>query len=265
MSKDSSSPDVPTKGIAKTGWLHRRTKKTDLGSPYLIIANVLVIFVVSQVFAAFIVQLALAAAKVSSTSISSSAGAEFLYVLLAEGLAAGFAIYLVKRRGLSLHTIGLGRRPNKKDVYKAGLGFLAFYGLLIIAGAILGLFYPDLNKGTQDVGFNNLNTSLDTLLAFFALVFLPPLGEEVLVRGYLYSGLRQKMRYLPALLITSLFFGAAHLPGGTDTSLLWAAGLNTFVLSVVLVYLRENTGMLYAGMMVHMLNNLIAFGFHFHV
>jgi membrane protease YdiL (CAAX protease family) len=31
----------------------------------------------------------------------------------------------------------------------------------------------------------------------------------------------------------------------------------------VLCFLRERTGALYAGMLVHMLNNLIAFGVHF--
>jgi membrane protease YdiL (CAAX protease family) len=40
---------------------------------------------------------------------------------------------------------------------------------------------------------------------------------------------------------------------------MWAAAFDTFILSVVLVYLREKTGALYAGMLVHMLNNLLAF------
>jgi membrane protease YdiL (CAAX protease family) len=54
------------------------------------------------------------------------------------------------------------------------------------------------------------------------------------------------------------------LQTGQGASLLWAAGVDTFVLSLVLVYLREKTGALYAGMLVHSLNNLIAFGVHFH-
>jgi membrane protease YdiL (CAAX protease family) len=83
------------------------------------------------------------------------------------------------------------------------------------------------------------------------------------VRGYLYSGLRSKLKYLPALLITSLLFGAAHL-SENDSGLLWSGALDTFLLSVVLVYLRENTGALYAGMLVHMANNVIAFSVHFH-
>jgi membrane protease YdiL (CAAX protease family) len=58
-------------------------------------------------------------------------------------------------------------------------------------------------------------------------------------------------------------FGLAHLQLGSGTAVVWAAGIDTFLLSLVLVYLREKSGVLYAGMLVHALNNLIAFGVHF--
>jgi membrane protease YdiL (CAAX protease family) len=127
----------------------------------------------------------------------------------------------------------------------------------------LSSIFPELNKEKQDVGFNALNSSLDYLLALFSLVILPPIGEEILVRGYLYSGLRVRLSYVKAMLITSLMFGLAHLQLGNGTAVVWAAGIDTFVLSMVLVHLREKTGALYAGMLVHALNNLIAFGVHF--
>jgi membrane protease YdiL (CAAX protease family) len=66
------------------------------------------------------------------------------------------------------------------------------------------------------------------------------------------------------MLVTSLFFGLAHLQLGNGAAALWAAGLDTFVLSLVLVYLREKSGALYAGMLVHSLNNVVAFSVHFH-
>jgi membrane protease YdiL (CAAX protease family) len=182
---------------------------------------------------------------------------------MAEGVAVAFVLYLLRVQGLRLNVIGLGRRPQKSDFYKAVLGFFCFFIFLIIISQILVQFYPDLNKGKQDVGFNNLHNNLDIFIAFAALVILPPIGEEILVRGYLFSGLRQRLRFLPAMIITSLIFGAAHLQTGSGPGVLWAAGLNTFVLSVVLVYLRQSTGALYAGMLVHMVNNLIAFGVYF--
>ena len=172
---------------------------------------------------------------------------------------------LLRRRGLKLNAIGLGRKPTWGDLKKALIGFLAFYALLILATLAISALVPSFNTNqTQDVGFNSLNSTLDGIFAFASLVILPPLGEETLVRGYLYSGLRSRWKFVPAMLVTSLIFGLAHLQLGSGTAAVYAAGLDTFVLSLVLVYLRETTGALYAGMLVHSLNNVVAFGVHFH-
>jgi len=238
-------------------------RRPGLGSPLGVIFNVLAVFVVGQILAGVIVELAARIFQPDFSGIDSSTIAEFFFVFLSEALAVLFVIYILKRRHLKLGVIGLGRRPKMKDLATGLLGFLAFYILLIIIAGTLSQLFPNLDKGSQDVGFNTLNTGFDAFLALFALVLLPPIGEETLVRGYLYSGLRQRWAFLPAMLVTSLIFGAAHLFSG-DSGLLWSAGINTFILSVVLVRLRETTGALYAGMLVHLLNNLIAFAIHFH-
>lgn len=243
-----------------------RAKKqfADLGAPLKVVLNVLIIFIGSQFLAFFVVEFGLAVAGARPNSIDNSAAAQFFYVLLAEGLAALAAIWLVRRRGLSLSIIGLGRRPRAADILPAAVGFVAFYALLVVISIIATALIPDINKGSQDVGFNTISSGFDHMIAFVALVIIPPLGEEPLVRGYLYSGLRRRFSFRLAMVLTSLLFGAAHLLTGFGPGLLWAAALNTFVLSLVLVYLRERTGALYAGMLVHALNNAIAFGFHFH-
>lgn len=258
MSNASSKLESQADETDKKKWFRRADKK-DLGSPWLIILNVLLIFIISQIFAAVIVQLGLTVARMSPDSITTSVGAQFAYVLIAEGMAAGFVFYILKIRGLRLSTIGLGRRPKKSDLYKAGLGFLVFYVSLLILAGILTQFFPDLNRGKQDVGFNDLRSNIEVIMAFCALVILPPIGEEILVRGYLFSGLRQRLKFLPAMIITSFIFALPHLLNGADSVVLWAAGINTFVLSVVLVYLRQSTGALYASMLVHMANNFVAF------
>jgi membrane protease YdiL (CAAX protease family) len=252
------------------GWLHREPKDTsrDCGNPLRIIATALAIFIISQIVAIFLVGLALAFMHPHgniSNILNNSAGAQFIYILIAESLAVALVLRVIRTRGLSLKVIGLGRKPRWNDAVKAILGFLVFYALLIGVTAIATLLIPSLNTNqTQDVGFNNLGGFLDYMLAFMALVILPPLGEETLMRGYLYSGLRSRWAFYPAMLLTSLLFGLAHLSTGNGSAALWIAGIDTFVLSVVLVYLREKTGALYACMLVHCLNNLVAFGVHFH-
>jgi membrane protease YdiL (CAAX protease family) len=240
-------------------------KSRNLGSPAWIISITLIIFLASQVLIApIIVGLAhLVFNPHGKLDLDNSIPAQSLFILAAEGSAVWLTFKMVKRRKLGPAAIGLGRRPGRQDIWPAVLGFGLFYLLLIISGVIINIFAPDVNNEKQNLGFNNINTSAQNLLAFIALVILPPLGEEILVRGYLFSGLRMVWRLWPAVLVTSLFFGAAHLELGNGGPLVWAAAIDTFLLSVVLCFLRERTGALYAGMALHMINNLIAFGIHF--
>jgi membrane protease YdiL (CAAX protease family) len=237
----------------------------NLGSPVWVLFVTFLIFLASQIIVApIIVELGHQIFNPhSSLDLDKSIPAQFFFILVAEGAAAWLAVKMVRRRHLSLKAIGLGRRPVVNDLWKALLGFGAFYVLLIIASLIIGALAPDINNEKQNLGFNNIHGNTQNLLALISLVILPPLGEEILVRGYLFSGLRMVARFWPALIITSLFFGAAHLEFGSGGPLVWAAAVDTCLLSIVLCFLRERTGALYAGMLVHMLNNLIAFGVHF--
>ncbi len=238
---------------------------TNFGGPARIILVAFGTFLLSQFVAALLVEAGLQIFNVGAKDgIASSAAAQFFYILLAEAAVIGAVYWILHRRKLKLAAIGLGRGINWRDIKWAVGGFLSFYGLLFAVTAILLLFVPGFDvDAPQDVGFNILATPLDQVIALVALVILPPLGEETLMRGYLYSGLRSRLRFWPALLITSLLFGAAHLSTGVSGPL-WAAAVDTFILSAVLVYLREKTGALYAPIMLHGLNNLVAFFAHFY-
>lgn len=246
----------------------KNSSPRSFGSATRVVATAFSIFVISQALAILFVGLALTLTHPNgniTSVLNNSSGAQFAYIFIAEGLALSLVSRVIRSRGLSLEAIGLGRGPKWSDAGKAIMGFLVFYALLIGVTTIITLLIPSVNNNqTQDVGFNNLSGSLSYILAFMALVILPPLGEEPLMRGYLYSGLRSRWKFYPAMIFTSLLFGLAHLSTGGGSSALWIAGIDTFVLSIVLVYLRETTGALYACMLVHCLNNLVAFGVHFH-
>jgi membrane protease YdiL (CAAX protease family) len=237
----------------------------DLGSAIRVIFVTILIFLASQILIAPLI-IGFGHALFDphgSLDIEKSIPLQFFFILIAEASAAWLAIWAAKKRRLGLGVIGLGRQPILSDAWRAALGFAAFYLALIITGIVINIFAPNVNSEQQNIGFNDISTNTQNLLAFISLVILPPLGEEILVRGYLFSGLRLVWRFWPAVLVTSLLFGAAHLELGSGGPVVWAAAIDTFLLSVVLCFLRERTGALYAGMAVHMLNNLIAFGVHF--
>src|SRR5579871_6257314 len=152
--------------------------RVGFGGPWRVALSTVAIFLFSQLAAAFIVGIAVALhhpGGSAADTFSNSNGAQFFYILLAEGFAVWLVYYLLKKRRLNWSNIGLGRRPSWDDLKWAAGGAVGFYVLVIVGSIILSLFVSnnELNK-QQDLGFNNLTTTLDHAMAFVSLVILPP-------------------------------------------------------------------------------------------
>ncbi len=160
--------------------------------------------------------------------------------------------YLIWRRKISLETLGLGRLLSWTDI---GLAPLAFIAYSLLTTTILAIVTTTITEfpadQVQDVGFQAFGTRLDNMLAFATLVVLAPLAEEILFRGYLYGKLKGYVPTVVAALVTSLLFGLVHLQ--------WNVGIDVFVLSLILCGLRSLTGSIWAGVIVHMIKNGIAY------
>ncbi|MEK7600238.1 MAG: type II CAAX endopeptidase family protein [Patescibacteria group bacterium] len=184
---------------------------------------------------------------------------QFVYILITEALIVG-AIYLFLRMyRLGFGAIGL-KRPRFEDLLY-GLAAVPFYFVLyLVTVGLVSHFVPSLDVNqAQELGFNNVYGTWPLVLTFISLVVLPPLVEEIMVRGFLYSTLKKAMPAIGAVLATSAIFAAAHLPEGGAAGPLYIAALDTFVLSLVLIYLRERTGSLWASITLHAIKNGIAF------
>jgi membrane protease YdiL (CAAX protease family) len=240
-------------------------------SPWLAVVFVVVVFFASQFIAAILLSVYPALQHWSSARtndwLNNSITAQFFYVLMAEALVVVALYWFLKFRRSSWRAIGF-RRPKWRDL---GWGLLIvplYYITYIIIAAVGAALIPELNSNqAQQLGFDNPHGMAQLTLTFISLVILPPLVEETLMRGYLYGSLRKNMSKIGAALVTSIIFASAHLEFGSGAPLLWIAALDTFVLSLFLVYLREKTGSLWAGMLVHALKNGIAFAslFIFHL
>lgn len=242
------------------------SKPKMFGGPIRIVLTTLLIFAATQILA-LLVAGAFAAIFTSDplgSSIENSVATQFIYIVIAEASILGSVWFVLQKRQLSFKDIGFSRWPGWGDLWLALLSFVGFVISLIVVVAIITSFWHGYNTDQlQDVGFKTINSSFEKFVAFICLVLLPPIGEETLMRGYLFTGLRSRWNFVTAGLFTSFFFGAAHLLTG-QSGLLWAAAVDTFVLSLFLVYLRERTGALYAGMGLHALNNVLAFFVYFH-
>lgn len=148
--------------------------------------------------------------------------------------------------------LGLTRLPNWFDIVLAPAAFIVYMLLAGILLAAVQAAFPAFDaEQTQDVGFANLNYYYEYVLAFVTLVIVAPIAEEVLVRGYLYGKLKKVTSVAVALMISSLLFSVMHMQLNV--------ALNVLPLGVVLVLLRETTGSIWAGILLHMLKNGLAF------
>ncbi|MHC4250747.1 MAG: lysostaphin resistance A-like protein [Planctomycetota bacterium] len=128
----------------------------------------------------------------------------------------------------------------------------------VIAGMVLGLLLAFMNgvsiqRGIADYSPRTAGAlsalvwrskSLpDVSMLLVALGVIAPVAEEVFFRGVLYAGLRKQLPVVPAVVLSSAAFAAAHM----DSMRLLA-----FVLGVVAALLIEFTGSLVPAILAHM-------------
>lgn len=191
--------------------------------------------------------------------LNDSVGAQFVYVLLAEALTIGAVYWFLKRHKTGWAIIGL-RRPRWNDVAYGLAAVIPYYLLYAATVGVISAVVPGLNVDQkQEIGFANVAGLLALSMTFISLVILPPLTEEIMVRGVLYSSLKKTLPAAWAVVVTSFIFAVAHLPMGGAAGPLYIAALDTFVLSLVLIYLREKTGGLWASITLHAIKNGVAF------
>ena len=148
--------------------------------------------------------------------------------------------------------LGLRGLPTWTDILMAPLGLIVTMfgaGILML---IMKWLIPGINlEQEQDVGFNNLIGRAEMIEGFIALVIIAPIAEELIFRGWLYGKLRARMTAVSAIIICSALFGILHGQ--------WNVGITVFAMSVVMCLIRELTGTIWSGILVHMLKNGIAF------
>lgn len=160
--------------------------------------------------------------------------------------------WLIKKNRTTKAELGLQRWPEWLDLLLAPAGFLVYLLLsaFFVFLAIQFLPFIDFDQ-VQDTGYSQLGQQFEYILALVMLVFIAPIAEEILFRGYLFGKLRAHVPVWLAILLTSLLFAAVH---GA-----WNVGVDVFALSIVLCLLRVVSGSLWPSILLHMTKNALAF------
>lgn len=156
---------------------------------------------------------------------------------LSMGLALAGLLYYRHRRG------GRGRwaRFSARGLNPAVLlwGFV----LICASGVVLEPLLSRLPDGSVDVGRGGWTLVM--------LVLLAPLLEELMCRGVVLESLRSRYGVTVAWLVSSLFFGVMHLVP--------VSVVNGIVVGLILGYVYLSTSSLWSVMILHALNNAVAY------
>lgn len=127
----------------------------------------------------------------------------------------------------------------------------------LLTGAMFGIAVNNFIAMTPLIqvseGFHEANSSFFAGGVIFELLgscLVIPIAEELLYRGVVYKRLRLLVDVLPAILLSALVFGLMH---GNMVQLLYAG-----ILGLLLVYLMQSTGKLYAPILGHIAANVMA-------
>ncbi|HYH74474.1 MAG TPA: type II CAAX endopeptidase family protein [Candidatus Saccharimonadales bacterium] len=186
--------------------------------------------------------------------------ARFIYVFLTSALTAAALYWFISYKKVSLRrAIGLDK-PRWAYLLHTILGFVAYFMLFIVILSVLRIFVPiDLDQD-QALPFEKGTSGSGLVLAFIGLVIIPPIIEESVFRGFAYGALRSsRINAVVSSLVVGATFAYLHLNGGAGGSTIWIAFVDTFILSLVLCYVREKTGSIWACIGIHALKNGFVF------
>jgi uncharacterized protein len=204
----------------------------------------LVVAGVGTVLAAMLIAIGFAAAGVHN--IDNNHAFVLLATLAQDTVFVITAYALTAERGPVLPgTFGL-RRFGPAAVGTMAIAFIAYFVLSAIYGALVS---PPCDKLPDDLGVKE-STALAVLAGVF-VIGIAPVAEEFFFRGFLFQSLRQSWGVWIAAPASGLIFGAVHFAPDKLVPLA--------ILGTALAYVFHKTRSLWPCILLHALNNTIAF------
>jgi membrane protease YdiL (CAAX protease family) len=182
---------------------------------------------------------------------SDAPGLTIALTLVQDAALAGCAIWLASQTAKP-HPWQFGVRPVRilRGLKWLAIAFVIYFVFQLIYVAAL---HPDQEQTTlKDLGAGN--GAAITVLIGVLVVGIAPFVEEFFFRGFFYGSLRTQFGFLGAAALDGLVFGLVHAPTGIE------AVPPLMALGFALCVAYEATGSILPGVVLHTLNNMLAFG-----
>jgi membrane protease YdiL (CAAX protease family) len=178
--------------------------------------------------------------------------ASLIVSLISFVLGFGVLAVMVRRRGARWSSLGLRRFNPFKAIGIVVLLLIGFIFLVYVAFMVVTYLVPGFNANeAQTNDFTNPTSADQRWIAFFALVILPPILEETIFRGLAFAALAKRWGYVWGAVLSSALFAVLH--GQANL------GVYTFILGLILCTMYVRFKSIGPGMLLHMVNNYLAF------
>jgi membrane protease YdiL (CAAX protease family)/uncharacterized RDD family membrane protein YckC len=134
-----------------------------------------------------------------------------------------------------------------------GLALAAYGAYILFAAFYAPLVQPEQEDVTRDLGVDQGN--LEAIAAGLLIIVAAPISEEIFFRGLMFTGLRRRLSLWPAAAITAILWAALHYTGPESIGVVPQLA----VLGLLLAWLYEYTGSLWPPILMHAVNNGLAF------
>ncbi len=232
-----------------TSTTQQTSKKGKFPTWYDLLA-VLGIFLIVQLVARIVVsllgceiipndQIATAATAVKRTMEFEMGRTTFFYALLSQPLVLLLVILYRQFRGGEWRIVNYSVRGFNPTILL--WGFVMLLAIAVVVEPVMQLL-PEVAAPTGR-----------GVYMLLALLVIAPIFEELLCRGVILEAIRRKHGGFIACVLSSLIFGVMHLEP--------QAVLNAFMIGMLLGYLYIRTNSIFAPMLIHLFNNVIAYLF----
>jgi membrane protease YdiL (CAAX protease family) len=163
-------------------------------------------------------------------------------------VCSGLIFIIVKvRRGASFAEYLALKPLSKKSVFAVLVITVVFIGL----SSLVNLFLE--RPVESDFMYDAYRSVTAVPLFWMALVVFGPVFEELFIRGFLFMGfVKSRLGPVGAVILTTLVWAALHFQYGIYEIVI------IFFLGLILGVVRYKTGSLWASVIIHALNNLLA-------
>lgn len=128
------------------------------------------------------------------------------------------------------------------------VGIIAVFGFVLLIDGVFGNMFNSMGILDSDTYTPRNDTVGFYFLNLLLLGIIPPIFEELIFRGMIFQGLRERFKPLASVLLTALLFALMHQ---SITQFIYP-----FILGIVLTIVMDKTNNLLYPMLIHAFNNI---------